>query len=186
MRLRSTLVSLLCICSGAVSTPVWGQPACLQLAADLFGRHEVPALSNVARGQFSAILVQHEDPEVPDYIDWSLGYPQGIGVTQAHIHFGQAGVNGGIVAFLCSNLGNGPAGTQTCPEVIDREHIFAGEIVAENIVGAASQGLAAGDFFALQRAIRQGVTYVNVHSTTFPGGLIRGQVKVVGTCNPSD
>ena len=29
-------------------------------------------------------------------------------VTQAHVHFGQKSVNGGISFFLCSNLGNGP------------------------------------------------------------------------------
>ena len=37
-------------------------------------------------------------------------------VQQSHIHFGQEGVNGGIVVFLCSNLGNGPAGTPPCPD----------------------------------------------------------------------
>jgi CHRD domain-containing protein len=32
-------------------------------------------------------------------------------VTQAHIHFGKVHNAGGIFAFLCTNLGNGPAGT---------------------------------------------------------------------------
>ena len=31
-------------------------------------------------------------------------------VQQAHVHFGKRAVNGGISFFLCSNLGNGPAG----------------------------------------------------------------------------
>ena len=30
-------------------------------------------------------------------------------VLQAHIHFAQEGVNGGIVVFLCTNLGNNPS-----------------------------------------------------------------------------
>ena len=51
-----------------------------------------------------------------DEIAYRLSYSALTGnVTQAHIHFGQAAVNGGISAFLCSNLGNGPAGTQACP-----------------------------------------------------------------------
>jgi hypothetical protein len=36
-------------------------------------------------------------------------------VLPTHIHLGQHGVNGGISVFLCTNLGNGPAGTPTCP-----------------------------------------------------------------------
>ena len=35
-------------------------------------------------------------------------------VTQAHFHFGKT-PEGGIYAFLCTNLGNGPAGTPACP-----------------------------------------------------------------------
>jgi hypothetical protein len=35
--------------------------------------------------------------------------------TQAHVHFENASNNGAIVVFLCTNLGNGPAGTQACP-----------------------------------------------------------------------
>ena len=37
-------------------------------------------------------------------------------VLQAHIHFGKRAINGGISLFLCANLGNGPAGTPTCPQ----------------------------------------------------------------------
>ena len=43
--------------------------------------------------------------------------------------------------------------------------------------GAAGQGIAAGEFAELVAALRAGVTYVNVHSSTFGGGEIRGQLK---------
>ena len=36
-------------------------------------------------------------------------------MTQAHIHFGQQGASAAIVAFLCSNLPNPPAGTRGLP-----------------------------------------------------------------------
>src|SRR5215471_7239381 len=36
-------------------------------------------------------------------------------VTQAHIHFGKRRDSGGVMVFFCSNLGNGPSGTPTCP-----------------------------------------------------------------------
>ena len=42
--------------------------------------------------------------------------PPGTGtVTQSHIHFGKEHVAGAVMVFLCTNLGNGPAGTPTCP-----------------------------------------------------------------------
>jgi CHRD domain len=34
-------------------------------------------------------------------------------VLQAHIHFGQIHVPGGIFLFLCTNLGNGPVGKRS-------------------------------------------------------------------------
>src|SRR5215813_13588841 len=35
-------------------------------------------------------------------------------VTQAHIHLGKNHVAGGVIVFLCTNVG-GPAGTPACP-----------------------------------------------------------------------
>jgi hypothetical protein len=43
-------------------------------------------------------------------------------------------------------------------------------------VAAVAQGLEPGEFDELVDAIRAGVTYVNVHTTKFPGGEIRGQI----------
>jgi hypothetical protein len=95
-------------------------------------------------------------------------------VTQAHIHFGKFGEAGPIVVFLCTNAGNGPQGTQTCPAT---GGTITGEITPDLILGnAEAQGLAAGDFDALVRAIRAGAAYVNVRSETHTGGEIRGQL----------
>ena len=95
-------------------------------------------------------------------------------VTQSHIHFGQRGVSGGISVFLCSNLGNGPVGTPACPP---SPATVTGTITAANVIGPAGQGIAAGEFAELIRALRAGVTYANVHSTTWGGGEIRGQIN---------
>ena len=95
-------------------------------------------------------------------------------MTQSHIHFGQKSVTGGVSVFFCSNLGNGPAGTQACPP---GPATVSGHVTAANVIGPAGQGIAAGEWSELVAAICAGVTYVNVHSTTYPGGEIRGQLK---------
>lgn len=136
--------------------------------ARLSSDQEVPAISSAARAWFSARLEAGQ-------IGWELSY-RGLesDATQAHIHFGQKSVNGGIVVFLCSNLGNGPAGTQACPL---RAGTIAGTITAENVIGPAGQGIGAGQFDEFVRALRRGLTYANVHTVGFPGGEVRGQVK---------
>jgi hypothetical protein len=132
---------------------------------------EVPALSTPGGGRFEATI--NEDGTEMTY---ELSYFNMEGsVTQAHLHFGQKGVNGGIMIFLCSNLGNGPAGTQACPE---DNGTISGTITAANVGnGAGSQGVAPGELFSVLRGLRAGVVYANVHTTLFPGGEIRGQVN---------
>ena len=55
--------------------------------------------------------------------------------------------------------------------------IVTGTITAANVVGPVGQGITAGEFEELVRAILAGVTYVNVHNATFPSGEIRGQIN---------
>jgi hypothetical protein len=79
------------------------------------------------------------------------------------------------VVFLCTNLGNGPAGTQACPA---GGGTIRGTITPADITaGAAAQGIAAGEFDEFVRAIRAGATYVNVHSVDRQGGEIRAQLE---------
>jgi len=143
-----------------------------RLDADLTGYNEPPSVSTPASGEFDARL-DNDDQE----ITWRLsygGFEAGRVVTQAHIHLGQRGVNGGISVFLCSNLGNGPAGTQPCPAF---PATIGGTIRPADVIGPGGQGLAAGEFEELVRAIRAGATYVNVHTNQFPGGEIRDQIR---------
>ena len=76
----------------------------------LGGYQEVPAISSEAAGNFTAKVTRGDGP-----IRYELRYRGIPDVTQAHLHFGQLSVNGGIVLFICTNLGNGPAGTPACP-----------------------------------------------------------------------
>lgn len=94
--------------------------------------------------------------------------------TQAHIHFGKKHVAGGIMAFFCSNLGNAPAGTPACPP---NDATVSGTINANGIVGPQQQNVAPGDFDALVAALFSKTSYANVHTTNFPAGEIRGEIR---------
>jgi|SRR5712671_3476862 CHRD domain-containing protein len=95
-------------------------------------------------------------------------------ILQAHIHFGKIHVAGGIMVFLCTNLGNGPAGTPACPA---NGGTVSGTLNAASVVGPAGQGVSAGNFDAVEAALESDTAYGNVHSATFTAGEIRGQLR---------
>jgi hypothetical protein len=143
----------------------------------LVGAEEVPAVSTVADGKFKA-QISRDGSE----IRWQLTYEDlESTVTQAHIHLGQKDVNGGITVFLCTNLNNGPVGTQLCPPSPAK---ISGTITAADVspaiastAAARNQGLDTGELDELIKAIRGGLTYVNVHTEARPGGEIRSQIE---------
>jgi hypothetical protein len=141
-----------------------------QFKATLIGYEEVPAISTTGTGTFDMLI---------DFGDTGFAYELSYSgltgnVQQAHIHIAQKGVNGGIMIFFCTNLGNGPAGTQPCPAPSGN---ISGFVTAADVIGgAAAQGVSPGEFAEVLRAIRAGTAYVNVHSNLFPGGEIRGQL----------
>lgn len=140
-----------------------------QFRVVLEGAQEVPALTTDARGSFRA-RIANDGGAI--YYELSYGGLEGA-VTQAHIHIGQMSVNGGVAAFLCSNLGNGPAGTQACPAAPAR---ITGVITAADVIGPAGQGVTAGQLDEVIQAMRDGIAYANVHTTVYPGGEIRSQL----------
>jgi CHRD domain-containing protein len=142
-----------------------------KISEALTGYEETPsAVSTTGNGTFKATISNDNSR-----IDWELTYNDLEGaVQQAHIHFGQKGVTGPISVFLCTNLGNGPAGTQPCPAP---PATISGTITAVDVTNLANErGISAGEFDELIKAVRAGVTYVNVHSTRWPGGEIRSQI----------
>ena len=151
-----------------------------RLYATLRPTHEVPALSSPASGSFSATL--DEDSQTLTY---ELTYQNlEAAPLQAHIHVGQKGVNGGISVFLCGNAPTVPAApTPQPPACPAAPATVTGTVSVADIVGPAAQGIApstatTNEFAELVSLLRSGVTYANVHTSKFPGGEIRGQVKV--------
>jgi hypothetical protein len=141
------------------------------LRATLEGFEEVPAVSTAATGDFQATV---------DAAGTSMSYVlQYTGLsanaTQGHIHFSAKGVNGGISIWLCGTAAlPGPAGTPTCPET---SGTVMRTVTAADVVGPAGQGIAAGEFAEILKAMREGAAYANVHSGNFGGGEIRGQIR---------
>jgi len=134
------------------------------------------AISTQARGSFRAVIDDRANT-----IHYELSY-EGLesDVTQSHIHFGQRHTVGGIVVWLCeTDAAKHPVPalrrpvTPQCPQA----GTVTGTIGPEKVVAATGQGIDAGQFDEVVRAIRAGRVYANVHSATFGSGEIRGQLR---------
>jgi hypothetical protein len=141
--------------------------------ANLTGFREVPAISSPASGQFRAVINAGAGT-----IAYELTYSGLTGdVQQAHIHVGQRSVNGSVSVFLCQTEAS-PDPTGLAPRCRQSGKV-SGLLQSANMIegGIVDQGIAPGEFDELVAAIRAGVAYVNVHSSTFPAGEIRGQIR---------
>jgi hypothetical protein len=137
--------------------------------AELRGLDEVPPIFTQARGTFQATVAPDGES-----IQYELTYSNlSSTATAAHIHFGPKGVNGGIMVFLC-----GGDDAPSCPA---QSGNVTGTITAQDVVDLPEQGIVAGDLNAVLKTMRAGSAYVNVHSTNFPGGEIRGQISRLTT-----
>ena len=169
MRGRARIAALALVFAGATS--VVFATGLNHWRAALRGLEEVPSVSTVATGRFSADISDDEAS-----VNWTLHYEDLEGtVTQAHIHFADRDVNGGVSVWLCSNLTSPPTppGVQPCPAP---PATITGTITSSDVVGPAGQGIAPGQLAELIAAIRARHTYANVHTTMFPGGEARGQI----------
>ncbi len=146
------------------------------LNTKLKGYEEVPAVSSTGTGRFKAKI-----DKANGILHYELSFSGLEGeVRQAHIHFGQRGVNGGITLWLCQSATNPsptPAKTPVCPQA----GTVSGDLTAADVIttnpGAIAQGIAPGEFAEVLAAIRAGAAYVNVHSSKHGGGEIRGQLR---------
>jgi hypothetical protein len=130
--------------------------------AHMTGREEVPAKDTKAQGQTN-FQVSGEG----DAIGYKLIVANIENVLQAHIHLGPAGSNGPIVAWLYPSAPPAQLIPGRSQGVLNE-----GVITASSLVGP----LAAQPLSALLDAMRAGNTYVNVHTSQFPPGEIRGQI----------
>jgi hypothetical protein len=153
------LVALLAITSTAMAAPGNSR----NFVAHLSGGEEVPAVETRARGQ--AIFRVSKDGAS---IQYKLIASNIENIRMAHIHLAPAGANGPVVAWLY------PSGPPA--QLIPGRHsgvLAEGEITADSLVGP----LAGGSLSDLVEAMSAGNAYVNVHTSQYPAGEIRGQIK---------
>jgi hypothetical protein len=169
VRFTGLMVGIVLGCAAVAPEPALGQSLIQSFRADLHGFNQVPSISTSGSGRFDAELSPEDGS-----IEYTLRYSDlESAVSHADIHLSQAASNGGIILFLCSNLDNRPAGTQSCPEG-DGE--ISGVITADDVLGPADQGLDPGEFDQLLQAMLNRATYVNVHTELQEAGEIRGQI----------
>jgi hypothetical protein len=152
----------------SVLVPLFAHEAGAAHAATSFqahasGREEVPPNPSRAQGQATFRLSRDGDA-----LRYRLIVANIQNVTQAHIHLAPVGQNGGVVAWLYP--GSPPA--QLIP---GRSQGVLGEgtITSADLVGS----LAGGSLDDLLAALESGGAYVNVHTSQYPGGEVRGQIR---------
>jgi glucose/arabinose dehydrogenase len=131
--------------------------------ARLLGRQEVPRVETRA-GAEAEFELNHDGT-----LDFELEATGPIqNATQAHIHLGARGQNGPVVAFL---LAFDAAGRD-----FERgDKIAEGTLDDDDVVPRPGFD---GTVAALVERMRQGRAYANLHTVAFPGGEIRGQIRV--------
>jgi hypothetical protein len=157
-RVAFALITLLL--ANAFAFPV--SAASRTYTVNLSGAQEVPPVDTLAHG--SAIFKVAKDGES---IEYRVIVRTIENVTQAHIHLAPAGHNGSVVAWLYPS---GPP-AQLIPGTVNGV-LITGTITAANLVGP----LAGQPLSELIAAFASGDAYVNVHTSQFPAGEIRGQI----------
>jgi hypothetical protein len=131
--------------------------------AHLSGGEEVPPNTSLAQGQANFQLGKDGTE-----LHYKLIVANIENVTMAHIHLAAAGENGPVVVWLYPSAAP--------PQLIPGRSnglIAQGTITASNLVGPLA-GQSLDDLLAV---INAGTAYVNVHTSQFPGGEVRGQIR---------
>jgi glucose/arabinose dehydrogenase len=133
-----------------------------QFGSMLTGAEENPAVTTDAKA--IANFTREADGTI-SYELWATGPI--LQATASHIHLGGYTQNGPVVAFLFSSAPT---------------DFKAGDLIARGVLTNASviqKPTFAPTISSLLDRMRQGRTYVNIHTPSHPGGEIRGQIHVI-------
>lgn len=171
--MKRTFVALLVVLTLLIGTSAaHASPAVSgkNFVAPLSGGQEVPPADTLARGVATFKLSKDGTS-----LDYKLIAANIENILQAHIHCGTEGVNGPVVAFLYPS---GPPPVLIAGRfngVLAEGTLTAASVIPRPDSAACPGGIA--NFDELLDKMRSGGAYVNVHTSQFPGGEIRGQIK---------
>lgn len=149
------ILSILIIATSPLTLQLSAQESEQKFSAKLSGKEEVPPNQSPSAG---LAWVKITD----DKIAYEVNVTDMDKVNAAHIHLAEAGKNGPIVLTLFQG---GPT------EQVN------GTVGEANVTSSNLEGPMKGkEVTDLVTAIKNGTTYVNVHTTDFPNGEIRGQL----------
>jgi CHRD domain len=177
---RSVLAGAILAAAGTTISATYANAQ--EFRATLSGFQEVGALNAETGAIFSKTgegTLKLKLDEKAQSLTYTLTY-SGLtsNVLQAHIHFGKVHVPGGIFLFLCTNLGNGPAGTPACPNPsATGSNAVTGMLTPASVLAVPGQNIVAGDFSIVPAALKSDTAYGNVHTNNFKAGEIRGQIR---------
>jgi hypothetical protein len=144
--------------------------------AVLRGAEEVPPVTTTDPNATGSVLLTVKGDQTE--IEYTLSYSGLNGIQVAHIHVGATGVNGPVILFLCSNQAGSPAPpTPPPPACPNGAGTVEGTLTAENLIPRLTSTPRAATFAEAVSAILNGLAYANAHTTVFPNGEIRGQLR---------
>jgi CHRD domain-containing protein len=128
--------------------------------ATLSGGEEVPARGTAANGTAQIIVEGNQ-------ITYSIEIDDITSIIQSHIHTGAPGVNGPVRLFLYP----APPAVLPAPLItVSDKTILVEATVDSSFVNGVT-------YEQLLEAMRSGNAYVNVHTTQFPAGEMRGTIR---------
>jgi hypothetical protein len=151
---------------GVVAVIFLTQPASLAFSASLREENEVPPSGSSATGQATFTLSSDETT-----LHYKIEASNLNNITMAHIHIAPAGTNGPIAVWLYPSA----PPEMLIPGVFNGV-LAEGDITSANLLGPL-EGQTLSD---LLDQIDAGNAYVNIHTSQFPGGEIRGQISKQG------
>ena len=140
--------------------------AVLNFRTHLSGDNEVPSVETDATGQ-AIFHLRNNGME----LHYKLIVANIKNVSMSHIHVGSADENGPVVAWLYPST--------PPPELIEGRTngvLQEGVITKDDLVGQ----LEGKKLWDLVEMMKNGQTYVNVHTHQYPAGEIRGQITMNG------
>jgi len=167
------VLALLAVVSLVVLSGASADEGGTSLRASLSGFQESPPKLSPGSGTFTATLFN-------DHLNYKLTY-RGLSsdAFMAHIHFGQRAVSAGILIWLCQSA-TAPSPTAGVPMCPAGGGTVTGTASAASVLNVAGQTLTSGNFSDAIAIIKSGDAYVNVHTTNFKAGEIRGQLQIEG------